>query len=102
MEALNPQVFPTSPDDSTGFEAHNLPKDIISLRTVEHTQVFRSDSVEKPRNASTGLSVNGKSPTISTAPPFLLWSSKDERRILEQNLDLLFIGPAPMRQHWLR
>jgi hypothetical protein len=31
------------------------------------------------RNASTGLSMNGKSPIISTTPPFVLRFSKDER-----------------------
>ena len=32
------------------------------------------------RNASTELSMNGKSPTIITAPPFVLRFSKDERK----------------------
>jgi hypothetical protein len=44
-------------------------------------------------NASTWLSMNGKSPMISTAPPFVpsinsgraLRISKDERRISQQN-----------------
>jgi hypothetical protein len=31
------------------------------------------------KNASTKLSMNGKSPMISTAPPFVLRLSKDER-----------------------
>jgi hypothetical protein len=42
------------------------------------------DSAEKPRNASTRLSMNGKSPTISTAPPFVLRPSKDERRFFSR------------------
>jgi hypothetical protein len=46
---------------------------------------FVSDSAEKPRNASTMLSMNGKSPTISTAPPFVLRLSKGERRVFQQN-----------------
>jgi len=36
-------------------------------------------------NASTGLSMNGKSPMISTAPLFVLRLSKDERRVFQQN-----------------
>ena len=43
------------------------------------------DSAENPMNASTKLSMNGKSPTISTAPPFVLRLSKDERRVFQQN-----------------
>jgi len=35
--------------------------------------------------ASTKLSMNGKSPMISTAPPFVLRLSKDERRVFQQN-----------------
>jgi hypothetical protein len=37
-------------------------------------------------NASTRLSMNGKPPMISTAPPFVLRLSKDERRVFQQNL----------------
>jgi hypothetical protein len=29
--------------------------------------------------------MNGKSPTILTAPPFVLRCSKDERRVFQQN-----------------
>jgi REP element-mobilizing transposase RayT len=36
-------------------------------------------------NASTRLSMNGKSLLISAAPPFVLRFSKDERRLLQQN-----------------
>ena len=36
-------------------------------------------------NASTGLSMNGKSPVTSTAPPFVLRFSKDERWVFQQN-----------------
>jgi len=36
-------------------------------------------------NASTRLSMNGKSPMISEAPPFVLRLSKDERRVFQQN-----------------
>jgi len=36
-------------------------------------------------NASTKLSMNGKSPMISPAPPFVLSFSKDERRVFQQN-----------------
>jgi len=31
------------------------------------------------------LSMNGKSPMISPAPPFVLRLSKDERRVFQQN-----------------
>ena len=54
--------------------------------------------LKNPKNASTRLSTNGKSPMISTAPPFVLrlWfdrlttlsrveGSKDERRVFQQN-----------------
>jgi hypothetical protein len=36
-------------------------------------------------NASTRLSMNGKSPMVSHAPPFVLKLSKDERRVFQQN-----------------
>ena len=36
-------------------------------------------------NASTRLSMNGKSPMISTDPPFVLRLSKDERRVFQRN-----------------
>ena len=36
-------------------------------------------------NASTRLSINGKSPMISTDPPFVLRLSKDERMVFQQN-----------------
>ena len=41
--------------------------------------------LKNPMNASTRLSMNGKSPMISTAPPFVLRLSKDERRVFQQN-----------------
>jgi hypothetical protein len=41
--------------------------------------------LKNPRNASTGLSMNGKTPMISTTPPFVLRLSKDERRVFQQN-----------------
>jgi hypothetical protein len=41
--------------------------------------------LKNPKNASTRLSMNGKSPMISAAPPFVLRLSKDERRIFQQN-----------------
>jgi hypothetical protein len=34
------------------------------------------DSAEKPKNASTKLSMNGKSPMVSIAPPFVLRGSR--------------------------
>jgi hypothetical protein len=37
-------------------------------------------------NASMKLSMNGKSPMILEAPPFVLRLSKDERRVFQQNL----------------
>ena len=42
-------------------------------------------SIQPRRNASTGLSMNGKSPTISSVSPFVLRFSKDERRVFSQN-----------------
>jgi hypothetical protein len=36
------------------------------------------------KNASTRLSMDGKSPKISISPPFVLRPSKDERRVLLQ------------------
>jgi len=42
--------------------------------------------LKNPMNASTRLSMNGISPMISTAPPFVLRLSKDERRVFQQNL----------------
>jgi hypothetical protein len=41
--------------------------------------------LKNPMNASTGLSMNGNSSTISSAPPFVLRLSKDERRVFQQN-----------------
>ena len=35
-------------------------------------------------NASTRLSMNGKPPMISTAPPFVLRLSKDERKVFQR------------------
>jgi hypothetical protein len=48
--------------------------------------------LKNPMNASTRLSMNGKSPMISTAPPFVLRLSKDERRVFQQNQ---IIAPDP-------
>ena len=45
--------------------------------------------LKKPMNASTRLSMNGKSPKISTSPPFVLRPSKDERRVFQQNLNVM-------------
>ena len=42
--------------------------------------------LKNPMNASTKLSMNGKPPVISTALPFVLRLSKDERRVFQQNL----------------
>jgi hypothetical protein len=49
--------------------------------------------LKNPMNASTKLSMNGKSPMISEVPPFVpssssgraLRLSKDERRVFQQN-----------------
>jgi hypothetical protein len=59
--------------------------------------VITHDSIllKNRRNASTGLSMNGKSPVISTALPFVpsinsgqaLRLSKDERKVFQQNHD---------------
>jgi hypothetical protein len=42
--------------------------------------------LKNPMNASTMLSINRKFPMISTAPPFVLRLSKDERWVFQQNL----------------
>jgi len=46
--------------------------------------------LKNPMNAST--SMNGKSPMVSSAPPFVLRLSKDERRVYQQNRILLCPG----------
>ena len=50
--------------------------------------------LKNPMNASTKLSMNGTSPMISTAPPFVLRLSKDERRVFQQNL-IVMSDPNP-------
>jgi len=45
--------------------------------------------LKNPTNASTRLSMNGKSPMISTAPPFVLRFSKDERWVFQQNQEIV-------------
>jgi hypothetical protein len=47
--------------------------------------------LKNPKNASTRLSMNGNSTTISTAPPFVLRFSKDERKVFQQNRDSVLI-----------
>jgi hypothetical protein len=42
--------------------------------------------LKNPMNASTMLSINRKFPMISTALPFVLRLSKDERWVFQQNL----------------
>jgi hypothetical protein len=44
-----------------------------------------NDSAEKPKECFDTLSMNGKFPSISTAPPFVLRFSKDEREVFQQN-----------------
>jgi hypothetical protein len=43
------------------------------------------DSAEKRSACFDKLSMNGKSPMISTAPPFVLRLSKDERKVFSKN-----------------
>jgi hypothetical protein len=50
--------------------------------------------LKNPMNASTKLSMNGKSPMILEAPPFVLRLSKDERRVFQQNLRMNICGCA--------
>jgi len=45
--------------------------------------------LKNPMNASTRLSMNGDSTMISTAPPFVLRLSKDERRLFQQRFNYL-------------
>ena len=86
--------------DPDGSKLHKL---LEAQITYEQTSAFRSLSfhllailtvpvwlevvilLKNPRNASTWLSMNGKSPMISTAPPFVLRLSKDERKVFQQN-----------------
>ena len=59
-----------------------------SPRTILTELADRLQSVillKNPKNASTVLSMNGKFPMISRAPPFVLRLSKDERRVFQQN-----------------
>jgi len=44
-------------------------------------------------NASTRLSMTGKSPMILEAPPFVLRLSKDERMVFQQNRHLNNLSP---------
>ena len=59
--------------------------------------------LKNPKNASTRLSMNGKSPMISTTPPFVLRLSKDEQRVFQQNHGSnhieQFRGPATAEQY---
>src|ERR1700741_996083 len=86
--------------DPDGSELHKL---LEAQITYEQTSAFRSlyfhllailaipirlevlILLKNSRNASTWLSMNGKSPMISTAPPVVLRLSKDERRVFQQN-----------------
>ena len=45
--------------------------------------------LKNPMNASTRLSMNGNFRMISTAAPFVLRLSKDERKVFQQNLILM-------------
>ena len=47
--------------------------------------------LKNPMNASTKLSMNGRSPMISIDPAFVLRLSKDERRVFQHNY---YITPA--------
>jgi hypothetical protein len=47
--------------------------------------------LKNPKNASTRLSMNGKSPKILTTPPFALRLSKDERKVFQQNHRMSFV-----------
>ena len=61
-------------------------EDIVA-KAVAIVQSFSKESIllKNPKNASTRLSMNGKFPMLSTAPPFVLRLSKDERRVFQQN-----------------
>jgi len=61
---------------------------VDSLQLLESVSgVWHNNQIplKNSMNASTRLSMNGKSPMISTAPPFVLRLSKDERRVFQQN-----------------
>jgi hypothetical protein len=60
---------------------------IVSLGIFSYVIASPSsfDSAEKPLGMLHKLSMNGKSPIISTALPFVLRLSKDERWVFQQN-----------------
>jgi len=72
----------------------------FNVQSVGHEVTIR---LKNPENASTRLSMNGNSPMISTAPPFVpsiysgqaLRLSKDERKVFQQNQ---FIRSNPVDQ----
>jgi hypothetical protein len=55
----------------------------------QHPQKIISILLKNLMNASTGLSMSGKSPMISSTPPFVLRLSKDERGVFSR-INFLF------------
>jgi hypothetical protein len=68
--------------DDTSRQEKNV---VLKHRVFQRGLAFFSILLKNPMNASTRLSMNGKSPMISEAPPFVLRLSKDERRVFQQN-----------------
>jgi len=54
--------------------------------------------LKNPMNASTRLSMNGKSPMISNPPPFVLRLSKDERKVFQQNQSIRTMNEGGVRK----
>jgi len=50
--------------------------------------------LKNPKNASTRSASTEKSPIISTASPFVLRLSKDERRFFSRIYELTFLRPG--------
>jgi len=72
---------------STGMTVDRRAGNPAWVRTVDRRGqwISREILLKNPKNASTGLSMNANSTTISTAPPFVLRVSKDERKVFQQN-----------------
>ena len=81
QEILVPDVIEVSPDETIGAAAMARP----AFAVGPCLKVQRSILLKNPMNASTTLSMNGKFPMISNAPPFVLRFSKDERKVFQQN-----------------
>ena len=71
------------PATNCGSPANGQKKETNSEGVFQqnHTLIL----LKNPYECFDKLSMNGKSPIISTAPPLVLRLSKDERRVFQQN-----------------